>query len=218
MALGVMSTASNAETLDFTVNPFIGSNGSIAGTSYTISASGGTLSTAQSFDGTNVAECIGLACTNDGLGVTNGGGDDDDDEISSDGAGQSITIDFGAVVNVTGLAFLDLFTDDEGTNAAEVARVTYNGGSIDFNADAGQVRFDGSAGFLSANALNLFTNQLVFTVFNGASQDRGYGDYSLASITAISAVPLPPAFLMFGAALGGAGWLARRKKKATQSI
>tara|TARA_R110002073_G_scaffold111705_2_gene248211 strand:- start:536 stop:1192 length:657 start_codon:yes stop_codon:yes gene_type:complete len=214
MALGVMSTAANAETLDFTVNPFIGSNGTFAGTTYTISASGGTLTTAQSFDGANVAECFGLACTNDGLGVNNGGGNDDDDEISSAAPGQSITVDFGAVVNITGLAFLDLFTDDEGSNAAEVARVTYNGGSMDFAADAGQVRFDGSAGFLSASALNLFTNQLVFTVFNGAAQNRGYGDYALASIVGISAVPIPPALLMFGAALGFTGWLARRRKRS----
>ena len=208
IALVVSGTASNAATLDFTANPFIGANGIFAGTTYSISTSGGSLASSQAQDGNS---CVGLACQNDGLGVNNGGGDDDDDEISSDGA-QSLTIDFGKAIGISGITFLDLFTDDEGTSAPEVARVTYNGGFMDFSADPGEVRFDGSSGFLSVSGLYLFTDQLVFTVLNGGLQSRGYGDYALASI---SAVPLPPALLMFGAALGGMGFLGRRRKKAS---
>lgn len=216
VALGIMSTSSSAATLDFTIDPYIGSAGLFAGTTYSISAFGGTLDNSQLQDGNT---CVGLDCTTDGLGVDTGGGWDDDDEISSYEDGdeffaQSITVTFGEVVNITDLYFLDLFTDDEGTGEPEVARVSYNGTFSDFSADPGQVRFDGSSGFFAATALNILTDELVFTVFNGDLQERGYGDYALAAITGVSAVPLPPALLMFGAAFGGMGLLARRKKKS----
>ena len=44
----------------------------------------------------------------------------------------------------------------------------------------------------------------------------GMSSYSIASITVehISAVPLPPAVLLFAGALGGLGWFSRRRKKA----
>ncbi len=215
IAFAALCTTSNAATLDFTIDPYIGSAGFFAGTTYSITAFGGTLDNSQLQDGNT---CVGLDCTTDGLGVDTGGDWDDDDEISSYDDGeeffaQSITVTFGTAVNITELYFLDLFTDDEGTGEAEVARVSYNETHSDFLADAGQVRFDGSSGYFAALALNIVTDELVFTVFNGGAQGRGYGDYALAAITGVSAVPLPPALLMFGAALGGMGVLARRKKK-----
>jgi hypothetical protein len=215
VALGLMSLNSQAATLDFTTNPFVGANGNFAGTTYAISATGGSLYSSQGQDGNT---CVGLACTTDGLGVNNGTGgfEDDDDEISSRGSGQSITINFGQQILITGLSFLDLFMDDDSDNR-EVARVTYNGGVMDFLSDPNQVRFDGSSGFLMINGLNLFTDQLIFTVFNGGLQDRGYGDYALASIVGVSAVPLPPALLMFGAAFSGLGFMVRRRKKALEA-
>ena len=166
IALGVLSSNTQAATLDFTTNPFIGANGNFAGTTYAISATGGSLSFSQSQDGNT---CVGLYCTTDGLGVDNDtGGFDDDDEISSNGGGQSIIINFGQQILITGFSFLDLFTD-----------------------------------------------QLIFTVFNGGLQGRGYGDYALASI--VSAVPLPPALLMVGAAFGGIGFLTSRRKKTLKA-
>ncbi len=206
-ATTLMNAPSQAATLDFTKDTFIGASGPFAGTGYTISVVGGTLSTNQSQDGNT---CVGLDCIRDGIGVSDGNGNqDDDDEISSRN-GQSLTITFDTAIRITGLAFLDLFMDDESNNR-EKAHVAYTGGSMDFLADPNQVRFDGSSGFLNVTGLNLFTSFLTFTVADGILQGREYGDYALASV---SAVPLPPAVVMFGVALSGVGFMARRRRKS----
>jgi len=211
IATTLISAPSQAALLDFTKQTFIGASGPIAGTNYTISVVGGTLSTAQTQDG-NTCPPGDLECFRDGIGVSDGNGNqDDDDEISSRN-GQSLTITFDDVVRITGLAFLDLFMDDDSDNR-ENAHVAYTGGSDNFLSDPNQVRFDGSSGFLNVTGLNILTNFLTFTVADGLLQDREYGDFALASVS-VSAVPLPPAVVMFGVALGGVGFMARRRRKS----
>lgn len=45
------------------------------------------------------------------------------------------------------------------------------------------------------------------------SDDNGFGSFLIRN-TQISVVPLPPTLWVFGAALGGIGWLTRKKKTA----
>ena len=184
-----------AAVLDFTQNPYIGSNGLVAGTTYAISSSGGSLSWGQNQDGST---CFGLVCAKDGLGVG-------DDEITI--GNQRVTIDFGAVVRITSLAFLDLFSSQDGNNQ-ERAIVEYNGGTVFFDSLISETP-GGDSGFLSISNLNIITDKLVFMA-GGSNDNLGSDDYALAAV-GVSAVPLPPALLMFGAALGGIGFLRRKR-------
>lgn len=196
IALLTVTTGAQAALLDFTKNPYIGNNGSIAGTTYSVSSVGGSLSWGQNQDGST---CTGLACQKDGLGIG-------DDEVTI--GSEQIVIDFGAVVKITSFAFLDLFSSSNGNNR-ERASIAYNGGSIFFDALLTETP-GGDSGFLNVSGLSIFTNKLVFTA-GGTNDGIGADDYALAAV-GVSAVPIPPAILMFGAALGGLGFLGRRKK------
>lgn len=197
-----VTSMANAAILDFTKSPFIGISGFVAGTTYDVTASGGSLNWSQSHDGST---CIGLACQIDGLGVR-------DDEITR--GNEEIRIEFGTAVRVTGLAFLDLFTSRNG-RSRERAVINYDGGSIFFDALASQ--FPGStSGFRSENGLNIVTSYLAFTA-GGSNDEIGSDDYALAAVT-VSAVPLPPSLIMFGIAMGGIGYLARRRKKTATNL
>jgi len=196
VAFFAVSSIAQAALLDFTKNPYIGDNGFIAGTTYSVSSVGGSLSWGQNQDG---GTCVGLACQKDGLGVR-------DDEISI--GSEQIVIDFGTVVKITSFAFLDLFSSSNGNNR-ERASITYNGGSIFFDALLTETP-GGDSGFLNVGGLSIFTDKLVFTA-GGSNDNIGIDDYALAAV-GVSAVPIPPALLMFGAALGGIGFISRSKK------
>ncbi|HPF46586.1 MAG: hypothetical protein KDF58_12860 [Alphaproteobacteria bacterium] len=188
----------DAATLDFTQNPYVGNTGVIGNTTYSISAIGGTLTWGQNQDGNS---CIGLACQKDGLGIG-------DDEITI--GNEQLIIDFGSVVRITGFTFLDLFSSAGGVNK-ERAVVTYNGGAMFFDALISETPGSDS-GILTVNGLQIMTNKLVFTA-GGTNDNVGMDDFALAAIE-VSPVPLPPALIMFGAALGGIGFLGRKKRKA----
>ena len=197
-----MVSVGQASVLDFTETSFIGTAGSVAGTTYSIS-SNGTLNWSQSQDGST---CVGLACIRDGLGVG-------DDEITI--GGEYIRIDFGQTVRVTGFTFLDLFSNQSGTSR-ERAIVTYGSGSIFFDSLLSETP-GGDSGFLSAYGLDIVTNFLILTA-GGSNDGLGRDDYALAAIE-VSAVPLPPALIMFGAALGGIGFLGfKRDRKNTNNF
>ncbi len=189
-------SGANAATLDFTEAAFIGTNGSVAGTTYSIT-SNGALNWFESQDGST---CVGLACVRDGLGVG-------DDEITI--GGEYVRIDFGQMVRVTGFAFLDLFSSFNGNNR-ERAVVTYGSGSMFFDSLLSETP-SGDSGFLAAYGLDIVTDYLIFTA-GGTNDNFGQDDYALAAVN-VSAVPLPPALIMFGAAMGGIGFLARKRRK-----
>lgn len=203
IAFLAISSSAQAALLDFTKNPYINNNGSIAGTTYSVSSVGGSLSWGQNQDGST---CIGLACQKDGLGIG-------DDEISI--GTEQIVIDFGTVVKITSFAFLDLFSSNDGSSR-ERSSIAYNGGSIFFDALLTETP-GGDSGFLNVSGLSIFTNKLVFTA-GGSNDNIGVDDYALAAV-GVSPVPIPPAILMFGAALGGLGFISRRKKnKSVQCL
>ncbi len=194
-AFFLSASYSAAATLDFTESTFIGANGNVAGTTYAITTSGGPLIWGQSQDGST---CIGLDCIRDGLGVG-------DDEITI--GDEAIRIDFGTTVRVTALAFLDLFSSVNG-NSQERAIVTYSGGSVFFDSLLSETP-NGDSGFRADNGLNILTDFLIFTA-GGTNDNVGRDDYALAAVT-VTAVPLPPALAMFAIALGGIGYLGRKR-------
>lgn len=196
---GITSFSAYGETLDFTQSPYVGNNGNFAGTTYSITSVGGPLSWGSAQDGST---CFGLSCQRDGLGVG-------DDEITI--GGEQIRIDFGQAIRISGLAFLDLFTSTNG-QSRERAIVQYDGGSMFFDSLISE-NPNGDSGFLMATGLNILTDYLIFSA-GGTNDNLGRDDYALAAI--VSPVPLPPAVLMFGFALGGIGFLSRRRKQPRQ--
>lgn len=205
------ATAANAAyILDFTDRsagapgalPFV-PGGSFAGTTYSVTATGGSLNASQGQDGTT---CHTLACVGDGLGVG-------DDEIAPN---QSIKIAFGKKININKIFLLDLFTSTDGSTR-ERATVSWNGGSVDINADLAE-RPGTDSGFLVYTFAGLIlTDYLEFTApFLGLDVNDGLGvnDYAVAGV---SAVPLPAAFPLFASALGFMGLLSwwRRRRTAT---
>ncbi len=194
-ALSFSVSHSAAATLDFTQSAFVGANGNIAGTTYAITTTGGSLTWGQSQDGST---CIGLDCVRDGLGVG-------DDEITI--GNEAIRIDFGTTVRVTALAFLDLFSSVNGLNQ-ERAIVTYSSGSMFFDSLLSETP-NGDSGFRADNGLNILTDFLIFTA-GGTNDNVGRDDYALAAVT-VTAVPLPPALAMFVIALGGIGFLGKKR-------
>lgn len=195
VALSFSMATASAATLDFTESVFIGTNGNVAGTTYAITTSGGSLTWGQSQDGST---CVGLDCVRDGLGVG-------DDEITI--GGEEVRIDFGTTVRVTALAFLDLFSSMNG-NSQERAVVTYSGGSMFFDALLSETP-NGDSGFRADEGLNILTNFLIFSS-GGTNDNVGMDDYALAAVT-VTAVPLPPALVMFIVALSGIGFLSRKR-------
>ncbi len=184
----------SAATLDFTESSFIGANGNVAGTTYSITTTGGSLSWGQGQDGST---CVGLDCIRDGLGIG-------DDEITI--GGEEIRIDFGTTVRITGFSFLDLFSSNDGNNQ-ERALVTYGSGSMFFDALVTETP-GGDSGFRAVYGLDILTDFLAFTA-DGSNDNLGRDDYALASVT-VAAVPLPPALTMFLVALCGIGYLGRK--------
>lgn len=163
----------------------------------TVSATGGDV-TLTPFDG--AAPVPGLASISDGLGVR-------DDEIS---LGQSLTVDFGDLVSVIGLYFLDLFVGPQ-TGDAETAVATFSDGTI-LSFTANETRIDGSAGFLFAG-LNapILASSVTFTTGPG-NDDSNVPDFALAGIElAIAEVPLPASGLLLLAGLAGVAYVARRR-------
>ncbi len=193
--LGTSVSGATAATLDFTESSFIGANGNVAGTTYAITTSGGSLTWGQSQDGST---CVGLDCIRDGLGIG-------DDEITI--GSEEIRIDFGTTVRITDFSFLDLFSSSNGNNR-ERAVVTYDGGSMFFDALLTETP-GGDSGFLAVTGLNILSDFLTFTA-DGTNDNLGRDDYALASVT-VAPVPLPPALVMFIVALGGIGYLGHKR-------
>ncbi len=115
----------------------------------------------------------------------------------------------------------------------------YSGPAIDFDADYGNGTFgpNGENAYDFTNLLSMAGIVFADTIGNGEANTEY--EFDLSGLTgdflyvilkdisplsspdgfdvvsvSVSAVPLPPAVLLFGAALGGLGFLSRRRKKA----
>ncbi|WP_169566713.1 hypothetical protein [Sneathiella limimaris] len=213
VAVGLMGVSAQAAILDFTSEATKsavegGTPGEIDffGTTATISSTAGALTwTAQ--DGGTCATPP-LDCSLDGLGVV-------DDEVSP--GRQSITISFAKAISLDAIYFLDLFTSFGG-QSKEQAEVSWGGGNsgagfASYFADSDEIKPDGDSGYLKVEFDGYkHVSWLTFTALDiNPGDDLGVNDFSVA---AISAVPLPAALPLYGAALavlGLFGWNRKRK-------
>ncbi|HXI87922.1 MAG TPA: VPLPA-CTERM sorting domain-containing protein [Parvularculaceae bacterium] len=190
--------AANAALLDFT-DSSTPLSGTIDGVHYDVSATGGAITNSQAQDG-NTCGTTDLACEVDGLGVN-------DDEVSDMiKTGESITIDFGQKVAITGIALLDLF---QSYNGIEEAVITWDGGS--FSIFGSEIVNSGASG-LATWIGSIITTSITFTASNIFGDD-GINDFAVAALR-VEAVPLPAALPLFLAGLAGLGFARGRKRKA----
>lgn len=198
--------AASAAVVDFTSDATV--TAAAAGNPFTLDSGGVTISVltapgAASFDDTvdgsaSFCQAQGgdFACDNDGLGIS-------DDEV---GPGESVILTFSQAVNVTSLAFLDLFVDPD-AGQDETVMVMVNGAPAT-TLDA-LIEFEpGATGFARfATNLGLVTTLALLT---GEGNDGvGVRDFALAGVE-FSPVPVPAAGLLFATAAIGGG-IARRK-------
>jgi hypothetical protein len=194
-ALGFAGTA-NAALLDFTDRTAVPDGamaGSVAGTTYALSATGGAISYGENQDGSTCPAL--LACERDGLGIT-------DDEITA--TSESLLIEFGVDVRITAIHLLDLFI---GTGT-EQARIEYDGGVILIN--AAEALGSGLSGYMLL-ATDIVTGFLRFSGL-ALSGDDGSNDYALAALE-IEPVPAPAALPLLLSGLAGLAFARSRRRR-----
>lgn len=193
------ATASAATLIDFTDTTVWTSGAStqvVSGSTVSLSAVGGTITTNPGPIGVNDGG-LGLALLGDGLGIG-------DDEITN--PAQALTVMFsGAGLRVIGLAFLDLFIADDASEK-EVAIVEFSDGTTEtFDAVS-----KGNGGFAFYSLPGKLVTSLTVTA-DSTNDNRANPDLALAAIQ-VAPVPLPAAGWMFVSALAGMGLLSRRRK------
>ncbi|QIE57603.1 hypothetical protein G5B40_20405 [Pikeienuella piscinae] len=206
-AMGLFGvTAASAATIDFTTaDPF--TQPDVFGVSVSVTANGGS-GTATTFDGGALgsgAPCQNspLACISDGIGVG-------DDEITGNGV-QSVDVAFSGPLSVTGFHFLDLFFDPN-ANDQEAAQVLFNGDVVASYTFAALEAFQVEGGYGFFAIAPTVATSLRFIAASG-NDGVGNPDYALAGID-VSAVPLPASGLLLLFAVGGFGFLSRRRGAA----
>ena len=202
------SAAAHAAIIDFTV-PGATTSGSILGVGWTLSSTDGPIT----FTPQDGSTCAVLNCSGDGAGIS-------DDEVSSatTTSGEVLKLTFNAPIQVTGLYFLDLYTSDLDSTDREQARVGTDGTNFPlvFTASLSETPASDS-GFLAATGIVPIVlgagESIFFTAFSvpGFNDDLGVNDFALAGVV-VEAIPIPPALFLFGTALVGTGFLARRRR------
>jgi len=175
----------------------------------------------QDFDAVPAAQpfCGTLACVSDGLGI--GGDEVTAIDLSLSPPIQSATLTFNKSVRITGIHFLDLFTDQPGG-----ADTTFEQANVYVDGTPGVTpiptvttfkaveKFQENGGYAFASTNIVAANTATFFASSFPNNDGvGKPDFALAALE-VSVIPLPASALLFGAALGGLGVVGRRKKKA----
>ncbi|WP_169546224.1 hypothetical protein [Sneathiella aquimaris] len=119
--------------------------------------------------------------------------DSSDDNVTTD---ETLELTFNKIVTIDSIAFADSVHGTAGLVGGVLA-LTIDGSPI-----LGGMSLDPADWGLFAG--------LTGTVFEFSYVDT---QFYLEAIT-VSAVPLPPALLLFGAALAGLGWIGRRRKQS----
>lgn len=199
VAFGLAATAGSAATFDFAALAN-GNEGSVEGTtisndgiSLTFDAGGTDLAYFDSINGQGRVAGLGVCGA---LGINGGCNPSNDDNIT---AGESVTLLFDRLVNISGLLFRSEghFLVDESLNSRQlVSSETLLINGVEYTFGAAQ-----TATFTGVSSINF--------AFGGAAGDEFY----LSSLTA-TPVPVPAALPLLLAGLGGLGVMARRKRKA----
>jgi len=196
LSIGSSSIASGA-TFDFLAY----GNALERGYSSFVKTEDGITVTATGKDGANDAFAY-LDMGNAGLGVCkkltagNQCTPTSDDNVTS---GEILSLSFDQSIRIDSITFKD----------ANHQTVLLDGGSLDFSVNGGV------AGPMSLSLADwgLF-NGSTGSLFSFAHKDTQF----YISSTTVSAVPLPPAVLLFGASLGALGFLGHRRRKAKTNL
>lgn len=204
-ALVMSAGAASAALIDFTDNS-TGLAGSIGSANWVLSATPDDINNSQA-PGVCPIDCqaLGLAMDNDGVGI-------DNSEVSTfPNSNQYLTLTFSEKVKVSGIAYIDMYKDDDSDNfESGLVKVGafVDGATFDHKSDAEFVKFKGN-GFVYDESIELTGS--VFQIFIGPiNDDAGQPDAALAAVQ-ISAIPLPAGVLLMMTALGGLAFTRRRK-------
>ncbi len=169
----------------------------------TLNVSSNLLSAPDVWDGGAVR-----TTTENGLEVR-GGGSDTNDLIDGSGTDELVRFDFSETVTIKSVTL----TVNEDQDQFYYFTDFIIPGTLELVPDPRDANPTGDVYMFST----LFDTSNLFGI-GAVGDDVAFG---IASLTVeygnVSAVPLPPAMLLFAGALGGLGWLSRRRKKA-QSI
>ena len=143
-----------------------------------------------------------------GLGVRFGAGDQDlaiDSEFGKD----LVIFDFSEDVSLKSITFTNYEDNDR--------FIVFNDSAVEGNLQPGNHQSASPTGVFDLSTLG---PEVMGDFFAIGALARGSSFY-IAELTVdygtVSAVPLPPAMLLFAGALGGLGWITRRRKVATSS-
>lgn len=207
-AVGLIgASAANAATIDFTTSdPF--TQPAVFGSSVTVTTNGGT-GTATPFDG-GTALASGAPCANDPLACVTDGIGIGDDEITGGGP-EAVEVAFDGPLAVTGFHFLDLFFDPDADDQ-EAAQVFFDGEVVASYTFAALEAFQQDGGYGYFAIAPTAATSLRFLA-NSGNDGVGNPDYALAGID-VNAVPLPASGLLLLFAVGGFGFMSRRRGAA----
>lgn len=128
--------------------------------------------------------------------------DDNTHQIDGYKEGEAVQLTFDQEVQIESLYFSYVGYDDDFSIKADA------GATFEYDIVGGNYNDNGQGYY------NFSGDGLIGTVFEIAAPYWN-DDFKLAGVQfAVSTVPLPPAVLMFGAALLGLGWIKRRKQVA----
>jgi hypothetical protein len=232
---GLVGPASATTVLDFTADDAVG--GSAGGTTYTVSAIGGTLVNTTHWNDNN---CVGFDCRSVGSRFDVGFGVDgpasppleNPSEVDATvAATEYVMVKFDAFVKILGFAGMLTYNDSKSVENTETVMLEYSldGGETwlgtnlyqapalnDDNDedDIGDNQFGtvGLAVYTFLPGFEVIANAVRFTANGTGTFDNGNTDITVAGLT-VAPVPVPASLPLLLAGLGALGFAARRKQR-----
>jgi hypothetical protein len=225
LVTGLASPAAASTILDFTSSAIgTGStSGSVANTTYNITAGGGSLTDALHFTNAGCPSQLACAPTGEKFDVGFGVSGKNDNEIDGINANEYVEVSFGRAVRLLGFAGMLTYSDSQ-SNGFETVDLWYSsdGGSTFSSVSALPQKDDneptgigddnfGTVGLAFRNDLFLRVDTVRFYAGGTNPFDDGNANITAAGLE-VAPVPLPAAGWMLLAGLGGMAALRRRQK------